>query len=44
MITIISQPQELNYTLSLPTLLYKSDKASTTVTLYRDSVKILEEK
>ncbi|KKO90563.1 hypothetical protein AAW12_15915 [Sphingobacterium sp. Ag1] len=44
MITIVSQPQELNYTLSLPTLLYKSDKASTTVTLYRGTVKILEEK
>lgn len=44
MITIVAQPQEFNYTLSLPTLLYKSDKASTTVTLYRGAVKILEEK
>jgi hypothetical protein len=44
MITIVSQPQELNYTLSLPRLLYKSNKASTTVTLYRGTVKILEEK
>lgn len=44
MITIVSQPQELNYTLSLPRLRYKSDKASTTVTLYRGTVKILEEK
>lgn len=44
MITIVSQPQELNYTLSLPRLRYKSDKASTTVTLYRDTTKILEEK
>lgn len=44
MITIVSQPQELNYTLSLPRLRYRSDKASTTVTLYRGTVKILEEK
>ncbi|WP_313265085.1 hypothetical protein [Sphingobacterium sp.] len=44
MITIVSQFPELNYTLSLPRLLYKSDKASTTVTLYRGAVKILEEK
>ncbi|GAA0885854.1 hypothetical protein GCM10009120_44530 [Sphingobacterium siyangense subsp. cladoniae] len=44
MITIVAQPQEFNYTLSLPTLLYKSDRASTTVTLYRGAVKILEEK
>ncbi|WON93906.1 hypothetical protein [Sphingobacterium sp. UGAL515B_05] len=44
MITIVAQPQELNYTLSLPHLLYKSDQASTTVTLYRGAVKILEEK
>lgn len=44
MITIVAQPQELNYTLSLPRLLYKSDKSSTTVTLYRGADKILEEK
>ncbi|MGJ1228851.1 hypothetical protein ACR78H_25205 [Sphingobacterium siyangense] len=44
MITIVAQPQELNYTLSLPRLRYTSDKASTTVTLYRDANKILEEK
>lgn len=44
MITIVSKPEDLNYTLSLPRLRYTSDKASTTVTLYRDANKILEEK